>query len=564
MIRLFILSAFITATSLSSLAQPELSRYPRGYFIWPVGAKPEIVANFGELRKNHYHMGLDGRTNAKENYPIYAAAAGYVAKVKIEPFGFGRCIYINHPNGLTTVYAHLNDFYPELEEYVKKRQYEAKSWKIFLEDIPPGKFNLKKGDFIAYSGNTGGSQGPHLHFEIRDTRSDKVLNPQLFGMPIPDKVSPDIVRVALYDRNVSTYEQSPRIIPLKKKEGVYTTSPELIEVNTDRISFGITAFDRNGGSGNQNGIYKAVISDNGKQVCRFEMDSISYDETRFLNAHIDFKTKMTGGPYIQHLSILPGNRDMVYAGSATDGVLILRDSSAHDIRIDVYDADGNKSSLRFSVRRKNISSIRKPMPAPVFKPAHVNVFEKEKIRLFMNEGHIYDSFSFNYKEIRIVEKTVHKVHTAHVPVHDYFTLRIKPDFSIVDTGRVIMRRSHGGKDDYKKAFFENGWYKASFREFGDFELLEDKNPPAVTALGFHNGMSSEKVKMLKFTVKDDSEEIRGFSGLLDGKWLLFSNDKGKTFIYERDRTWTEGPHELIITVEDLAGNKTVKKFNFTE
>jgi hypothetical protein len=255
---------------------------------------------------------------------------------------------------------------------------------------------------------------------------------------------------------------------------------------------------------------------------------------------------------------------MIYAGSATDGVIILRDSSVHDLRIDVYDANENKSSLRFSVKRKNNLSNRKPMQAPVFKPGHINVFEKENIRLYMNEGHLYDSFSFNYREISIVEKTVHKVHTPHVPVHDYFTIRIKPDFSIEDTGKVIMRRSHGGKDDYKKAYFEKGWYKASFREFGDFELIEDKTPPAITALGFHNGMSSERLRVIKFTAKDNTEEIRSFSGLVDGKWLLFSNDKGKTFVYEKDRNWTKGPHELIITAEDLAGNKTIRKFFFTK
>ena len=150
--------------------------YPQGYFIWPVGAKKALAANFGELRPNHFHMGLDCKTDQKENLPIYAAADGYIAKVKIEPYGFGRAIYINHPNGLTTLYAHLNDFYPELERYVTEQQYKLKQWKVFL-DLPANLFKVNRGDYIAASGNTGGSQGPHLHFEIRDTRTDKVLNP---------------------------------------------------------------------------------------------------------------------------------------------------------------------------------------------------------------------------------------------------------------------------------------------------------------------------------------------------------------------------------------------------
>ncbi len=194
--------------------------YPQQYFQWPVGAKIALAANFGELRPNHYHMGLDCKTDQKVNLPIYAAASGYIARVKIEPFGFGRSISINHPNGFTTLYAHLNDFYPALENYIKDQQYKLHKWDVTIM-IPENLFPVNKGDFIAYSGNTGGSQGPHLHFEIRDTKTDKVLNPLLFGFPIPDKIEPQILRLAVYDRNISTYEQSPKIYSLKKINGVY-------------------------------------------------------------------------------------------------------------------------------------------------------------------------------------------------------------------------------------------------------------------------------------------------------------------------------------------------------
>jgi murein DD-endopeptidase MepM/ murein hydrolase activator NlpD len=131
--------------------------YPKGYFSWPVDAKIALAANFGELRPNHYHMGLDCKSDQVENRSVLAAADGYISKVKIEPFGFGRCIYINHPNGLTTLYAHLNDFYPALEQYITNKQYQLKSWDVFL-DLPAGMFPVKKGQFIALSGNTGGSQ----------------------------------------------------------------------------------------------------------------------------------------------------------------------------------------------------------------------------------------------------------------------------------------------------------------------------------------------------------------------------------------------------------------------
>ena len=189
--------------------------YPQNYFTYPVAAIKGLAANFGELRPNHYHMGLDCRTDQTQNKKVLAAADGYIAKIKIESFGFGQAIYINHPNGLTTLYAHLNYFYPALEKYVKEQQYALKSWAVYL-DIPANLFPVHKGDTIALSGNRGGSQGPHLHFEIRDTKTDKVLNPFLFNFGIPDDVAPDIYKLAVYDRCVSTYEQTPKIYPLKK------------------------------------------------------------------------------------------------------------------------------------------------------------------------------------------------------------------------------------------------------------------------------------------------------------------------------------------------------------
>ena len=279
--------------------------YPKGYFIYPVDAKIGLAANFGELRPNHYHMGLDCRTNQVQNRPVKAAADGYIAHVRIDATGFGRAIYINHPNGLTTLYGHLNDFYPALEKYVKEQQYKLESWQVFL-DIPAGMFPVKQGQFIAYSGNTGGSEGPHCHFEIRDTKTDKVLNPLLFGFPIVDNVPPAILRLAMYDRCISTYSQSPKLFKLKKINGNYTTAQPVITINTDKVSFGISANDKVTGASNPNGIYEAMLYFDEKAVVGFQIDSITYDETRYVNAHIDYKTRAAGGPFIEHLSRLPG------------------------------------------------------------------------------------------------------------------------------------------------------------------------------------------------------------------------------------------------------------------
>lgn len=556
MIRQFILLSCFLQLSFQSSSQ---SKYPKGYFQWPVAASPAIIANFGELRSNHFHMGLDCKTNQRENQSILASADGYVAKVKIEPFGFGRCIYINHPNGTTTVYAHLNKFFPALQQYIIEQQYTIKKWNVFL-DIPAGKFKVKKGDFIAYSGNTGGSQGPHLHFEIRDAKSDKVLNPLLFGFPIPDNVPPNILRLAVYDRLESTYEQSPKILTVTKAKGIYSV-PDII-VKTDKVSFGISAFDTYTGSTNPNGIYKAILFDNGAQLLSFILDSISYDETRYENAHIDYKTKSSGGAFIQHLSRLPGYEKGIYDESPKDGLINLDDENTHQIRIEVLDAAGNKSTLNFNLQRKGIKEKNEITEGALFKPCLLNIFENEDISFYLPEGSIYDSFRFRFKKIINAGNTIYQLNDGKNPLQKYFTLKINPKKIFLDTGKVIMKNGKGEKAIYHKAYYDKGWYKADFRELGNFELLEDTLPPTITPIGFANGINTSILDKILFKVTDNTENLASFNGYIDGQWILFSNDKGKVFIYNFDKYCSAGNHQLSIIATDLAGNTTEKKYSF--
>jgi murein DD-endopeptidase MepM/ murein hydrolase activator NlpD len=540
--------------------------YPQQYFTWPVGATRALVANFGELRPNHYHMGLDCRTEQAENKPVYAAAEGYIAKVKIEPWGFGRALYVNHPNGLTTLYAHLNDFYPALEKYIKEKQYALQSWNLFI-DVPASLFPVSKGTMIAYSGNTGGSQGPHLHFEIRDTKTDKVLNPLLMGFPITDNIAPTIYRLAVYDRCKSTYEQTPKIYPLKKINGVYVPAAGKININTEKVSFAITAYDTYTGSTNQNGIYEAMLYDNDKAVAGFQMDSISYLETRYLNAHIDYKFKAGGGSYLQHLSRLPGNKDAIYKTDESNGVISLDTVKDHTIKIAVADPNGNTSIIRFDIAMSGSSPIRPQATAQEkrqFHPGFINIFENNMVRFYLPENAIYDSFNFRYNQTKDIKGApVHQIHNTSVPLHSYFTLYIQQNFSLVDTGKIVMHRFFGAKKDYAKAVYDNGWYKASFREFGNYQLLVDTIAPSIAAPGFANGMNASKLKRILFVVKDNSEDLKKFTALLDGKWLRFTNDKGSSFIYKFDENCPPGRHELVITAEDLVGNITTKTYNFT-
>ncbi|MGV3767302.1 MAG: M23 family metallopeptidase [Chitinophagaceae bacterium] len=545
--------------------------YPQNFFRNPLNIPISLSGNFGELRSNHYHMGLDLKTQARENLPVHAAADGYVARIKVEPGGFGRAIYLNHPNGLTTLYAHLNDFYPELERYVREQQYKQESWPVYL-DIPPTLFPVKKGQFIAYSGNTGGSGGPHVHFEIRETSTDKCINPMLFGLPITDNVAPSILRLSLYDRNRSVYEQSPTLYPVKKLGGKYVTTPTVISTSLEKVSFAITSFDTHTGSSNLNGVYSMVLYDNDKAVNGFRMEKIGYEDTRYLNAHIDYRTKANGGPWLQHLAELPGYINSVYRTFSGNGVIDLSDGAIHDIRIEVRDADGNLSTLSFKIRQTAPYKPVAPAAGKRFYPLMLDVYESEDLEFFLGEQSLYDSVSINHtRSVTAAPDIVSAVHTigaAYIPLQDYFAVRILPNKQITaeQKQRTLMQRITGAKKQVVKVEWQQDWAFAKFRDFGVFRLVVDEQPPVIVPVGFTDATAATYLKTAKrfvFTVKDNYEQWQNFSAELDGKWLRFTNDKGRNYIYPVDERCGPGAHELKITVEDIAGNKTEKVYRFT-
>lgn len=543
--------------------------YPKGYFRWPLNLKPEIVANLGELRSNHWHMGLDIRTAQKENQMVYAAAAGYIAKIRVEPFGFGRAIFINHPNGLTTLYAHLNDFNPALEKYVTDQQYKLQSWPVELT-FTPQQFPVTKGSFIAYSGNTGGSQGPHLHFEIRDTKTGKCLSPLLFGFPLQDNVPPTLVKLAMYNRSFSLYEQKPQFFALKKAGAVYTIPKmPVLKTSLNKISFAIQAYDRISGSNNQDGIYSAKLFFDEKPIDGFEIDSISYDETGYMNAHIDFRYKYNGGPYVQHLSQLPGDFGPVYKQYSGDGIIYLNDTNLHTIRIEIKDAYGNLSPLNFSIQYDEnlVSSSEHPSMHQHFLPDHVNVLEKPGFEMYMPENCLYDTVPALYYTINKQGKgslsAMHSINDPSIPVHGSFTVRIKPTEHLPAkwNDKVVLQREYGDKKNTRKAVVQNGWLVADFDDFGNFQAFLDLEPPTINGLGNGDTLNLSSSSRILLSPADNFA-VKSFRAELDGQWLRFTNDKGRSYIYKFDERCPDGIHELKVTVEDIVGNTTTKTWWF--
>lgn len=567
--RYLFLLFFLPASSLFA-QHPSPPVYPKGYFIKPLNIPASLSGNFGELRPNHYHMGLDFKTNRAENLPVHAAAGGYIARIKIESFGFGRAIYINHPNGLTTVYAHLNAFSPGLEAYVRQQQYRQESWSIYLE-LSPDLFPVKQGEVIAYSGNTGGSQGPHLHFEIRDTETDANLNPMLFGFPIADHVPPVIQRLAVYDRNRSTYEQSPKIVALKKTANGYTTVPEVITVASDNVSFAVTSYDSQSASPNLNGIYQGILYNNGAEVIRFTMDTISYLHTRYLNAHIDYKTKFTGGPYLQHLSELPGYINSIYRRGNGNGVIRLTEGKINSIRIETKDAANNTAILNFKIQYKpSPAGPVRPSGKKMYYPFMVNVGEgSADCEFYIGERGLYDSVHIAYQRSAstspMAVSAIHTIGAGYIPLQEGLAVRIKPDSMLLPEkmDQVLVQRFSGTKKEVKKAEWQEGWAVARFNSLGSFQLVLDEEPPRIIPVGFKSGQDMSKASRIVLTVTDNMERVKNFRAELDGKWLRFTNDKGKNFIYIFDERCTSGEHTLKVSVTDEAGNRAEEIFTFT-
>jgi len=383
---------------LSITVNSQVTTYPKNYFRNPLDVPMKLAANFGEIRRNHWHMGLDIRTEQRENLPVYAAADGYIAEVRIEPGGFGQAIFINHPNGLTTVYGHLNHFAPELQQYITGQQYKSESWQVDLS-FAPGLFPVRKGQLIAYSGNTGASGGPHLHFEIRDTKTTRCLNPLLFGMPVLDNVPPVIVRLALYDRGRSVYEQSPKLFPVRKTGSTYSIPKmPVLKTGLKKLSFAIQAYDKLSGANNPIGIYEAAMFVDENPVINFFIDSVDYIETHAINAQVDYKYNYNGGVNLQHLSQLPGDKSRVYNHINGNGVLELNDANVHDVRIEVRDAYMNTSVLLFQIQYDEhlATTAASFIQRQLFSPNFVNTLEKDDFELYLPENSLYDTIQSVY------------------------------------------------------------------------------------------------------------------------------------------------------------------------
>ena len=553
---------YVVQTNAQPLPHFPIKKYPSKSFRNPLSTPFSLVGNFGECRPNHFHSGIDIRTDGKENKKIYAIEDGYISRVKIEESGFGNAIYINHASGYTSVYAHLNTFFSALENFIQKKQYATKSWKLDMTFFPD-QFWVRKGDFIALSGNTGSSQGPHLHLEIRNALTEAPLNPLLFFNEIQDFTKPIIKQLAVYDARKSIYEQSPLLIKVSKGQ----LPKKQIDVHTDKVYIGIEADDYMSIAKGNLGIYEMRLYVDNVWTFAWQMDNISYDITNYLNAHTDYKTRKNKGPWIQLCTQLPNDKLTIYQSANNNkGLIDLSDGQPKHIRVEVYDTKYNSDTISFVLQ----STTKEPLMNCIqeMKAGKKNTFKNDDVSFSLNEQALYDDICFKYSisNSNAPYSHIYQIHYSFVPLHTAFELMLRPKAVIPEAlkNKIAMVRTASNIESSKTgiaATYINNYVVAKVKSFGNYEIVIDQKAPQISTT-LKEGMTIKNMKAIYFTLKEETTSIKTCTATVDGQWLRLVQ-KGSQYYYALDEYFPKGTHQLVISATDENNNTAIKKITLT-
>jgi len=549
--------------SLTAWAQ---SPYPQDYFISPINLPVHPSGTFGELRTNHFHAGLDYRTNQKEGYPVMAAAAGYISRIKVSSYGYGTALYIDHPNGFTTLYGHLSAYGPGVEDYVRRKQYEKKSFDIEL--FPKaGELPVTQGQVVAYSGNSGGSGGPHLHFEYRDTKTEVILNPLLFGLnkKMKDTKPPTIYGIVAYPLSEDAMvneSKKPVLISLKlQKDGTYIADKVTAR---GKIGFAINATDKSTGSSGNNGIYKAETFFNGSPYFSYTFDKFAFDESRFVNNFIDYPRYYNTGQRFQKLFIKTPFALSLLKHNSKNGQFPIVPDTIKNFRIEVSDFHGNKTLVNGSIEYSDatvVASDAKHITPYYVKAANDNNYTKNNVSVFIPAKAFYEDFYMDFD----VKDSILYLHNPSVPVHTAITVSFDvAGISKDDLQKTFIAGFSDKRISYNNSYMEDGKLMAKVKTLGKFKLAKDTTAPKIFGMSFTEGESLNATKTIGCKISDDLSGIATFDAWLNGKWILMHYDYKTRLIYHNfsDGIVADGRNDLKVTVTDAVGNSTTFETHF--
>lgn len=554
------------------LLSPE-EPFPKDYFRMPVNtASVRISGTFGELRSNHFHTGLDiSSSTGSIGQPIFAAADGFIDRIRVQESGYGNVLYLKHPNGYTTVYAHLDKFSSAVDKYVKEMQYKRERFEVDLYP-PDGTFKVSKGDQIGRMGNSGSSEGPHLHFEIRRTSNQKALNPLLFGLPVVDRLPPELRDMKVYFLSENREVLDSRAFPIvRRKDGSYGVPGDTVRLPAWRVGFGLKTYDQaNGNPYNKNGIYSLTVQANDQTVYEWNAAEIDFDESRYLNAHADYSAYQRYGAWFHRGFVLPGNRLSNYSRTESLGAIPLFREAPTKVTLKAVDANENSSAITFWVLRDEVEPAAKPANRIELAYDVDNRIDMDGFSLSIPKGALYETLYFEYLSTPAGEGMFSPVHHAHVksdPLHSYSTLTIHPE-NLPENLRdkAVIARLSRGKPVNCGGTWRVDVLETRVRDFGDYCIMVDTTPPTIKPVVF--AVDMRRKNTMSFRLNDNfrtDARAKGlrYRGTVDGKWVLFEYDRKRARLTHRfDGRIASGEHTLRLVVTDDRGNEAVYERNF--
>ncbi len=540
------------------------AQYPTDYFGVPMDIPLLVSGTFGELRDDHFHSGIDFKTQQLEGFPILATANGYVSRIRTALFGFGKVVYITHPNGFTTVYAHLKNFNPDLEQYIKNEQYKKQAYEVQL--FPKSnEFLVKKGQIIGYSGSTGGYVDPHLHYEIRDTKSEKPINPLLFGLVIPDTIPPKIREIVVFplsdDAQISHAAFPYQLSLKKKKNGIYETKKIAA---SGVIGVGINVIDYLNGARNENGIYTLELWVNGQLQHQQKFETFSFDETKYLNLLIDYERYMTTKKRIQKCFI-DLNNPLTIFNPSLDGKITIQDGFHYKIEIIVKDFAGNASKVIIPIDGKTLEILQPKIveTTPFFiKVAEFQKFKIQNVTVAFPKNTFYQDFYLQFS----VENNIVKVHKPILPLDKNYTLTFDvSNFSEIEKKQLFIAYiDEKNMIDYQSTTKKETTFFTSTKNLGTFTLVKDSIPPTIKLHNFKSKQWISKLRFMEVMIEDDLSGIDSYSAEINGTWILMEYDlKRKMLVYNfNDKALKGHHHQLKIRVTDKVGNTNLVETTF--
>ncbi|MEE2699734.1 MAG: M23 family metallopeptidase [Bacteroidota bacterium] len=557
---------FILVGMLSFLS---LFAFPQDYHP-PVDFKMLLSGTFGELRGNHFHSGIDIKTEGVEGQKVYSIADGYVSRIKVSTWGYGKALYITHPDGNTSVYAHLQKFSEAINDYVIERQYKKENFEIQLFPSKD-KFVVKRGEVIALSGNTGSSSGAHLHFEIRNTKTEHPINPLQF-FEIADEIRPIISNIKIYPIDGSVDGEFEERKYVLKKEGEQYAIKDKIPVVKGKIAFSISTFDKLNGTYNKNGVYAIKLLIDSNLIYYFQMDEFSFAESKYINAHIDYKEKAISKSKFHRCYRLANNKLSVYQQMLKKGIVEFTDDTTHLVQFEVMDFRKNKSILSFKVRSttkdmENENSMTFSPFSQHFIYMKPNLFKETGFHLHMENYTLYEDLNFEYTELETIEGAygaVHQCHFDYVPLHKSYVISLKAEVPKKLKEKVYVAKvDENGNFWYMGSIWRNSMLSAKVQEFGNFCIVADTVNPIVKGVNIYPGKKFNTQSTIKCTIEDKESGIEDFRAEIDGEWILMEYDyKRKLLTFDLPEDFEKGKHTFSLVINDKMKNKKIYKAEF--